>query len=155
MIAPGQPLAISSSGGPDVGAFQSSLSIPAPIQITSPLSAGMLITQYQPFRITWTNGTPDAVVRMRITARTPGGGGRICEAAAIASAGEVTLPMFGSPNQLSLPTGPSEDAEIAIRVEPRNAQIQTFSVPGLKQGGTHSWRYENRYRDVKIRASVP
>ena len=95
------------------------------------------------------NGSPDAVVRMRIAGGPIGTEECICRAAA--TAGELTLPMrdIGG-GRLAFQLPPSDRAEVFVTVEPRKAQVQTFSAPGLTQGGRHEWGYEYRFLGLKI-----
>jgi len=63
---------ISAAGGPDVGPFQSSLSIPAPIEITTPLPPGTALSTHQPIRVAWNKGSSASLVTLRVEILYPG-----------------------------------------------------------------------------------
>ncbi len=135
-------------GGPKVGAFQTGVSIPPPIEITTPLPPGTLIPNNQPFRLTWRNGSADAVVCMRLAAPNPVSEPSV-SCVAYASEGEVTVGISGSGDRLYFPLPPGE-AYIVVTVSPRAGQVQSFSAPGLTQGGKHEWSYEYRFYGLRI-----
>jgi len=141
-------------GGTEVGAFQASLTIPAPIEISTPLLPGTAIPADQPFRVTWTGGSPNAVVRMQLISEDSPGTGSGCEVLVPASAGQLTLsPMaivgVGSPPPLRLPVAARQTARVIITVTPRSAT--TFPAPGLTREGAHEWIYEYRFTGLRIR----
>jgi hypothetical protein len=138
------------AGGPSVGAFRTGISIPAPIEITTPLPPGTRIPYLQPFRLTWRNGSPDALVRMKIVSPYPYGEPSL-DCTALASDGEMTLGLIG-PDPPRLPVLPSENAYLIVTVSPRAGQVQTFSAPGLTLGGKHEWSYEYRFYNLRIRS---
>jgi uncharacterized protein (TIGR03437 family) len=138
-------------GGPKVGAFQTGISIPPPIEITTPLPPGTLIPNNQPFRLTWRNGSADAVVCMRLAAPNPVSEPTV-SCVAYASDGEVTVGMLSSGDRLYFPLPPSDNAYLVVTVSPRAGQVQSFSAPGLTQGGKHEWSYEYRFYGLRIRS---
>jgi len=148
----GRDVRVSAAGGADVGAFQAGLSIPAPIQITTPLPPGTLIPYTRPFRVTWTNGTADAVVRVWLNQRIPDGEEGGVECAALASDGEATIGLIQEFGTWVLPVLalPANNAEVIIRVSPRAGQVRTFSAPGLTRDGRHEWLYEYRFKGLRI-----
>jgi len=137
------------AGGFDVGAFQSSLSFPAPIEITSPLSPGTTISTLQPFRVTWNKGGPGSLIRLRVTSTDAAGGQRFCDCAASASDGRVELGLLDLGNGPRLPLGPSDSVEVVITMTPGEGQAQSFSAPGLAVG-THDWSYEYVFKGLSI-----
>jgi hypothetical protein len=146
------PVRVVAAGGTNVGAFQTGISIPPPIEITTPLPPGTLIPNNQPFRLTWKSGTAEAVVRMRIAyTYYQGFAESACECVALASEGELTLGMLSSGDRPYFPL-PSGDAYIVVTVTPRAGQVQSFSAPGLTQGGKHEWSYEYRFYGLRIRS---
>jgi uncharacterized protein (TIGR03437 family) len=139
---------VTGGGGPSVGPFETAVSIRPPIEITTPLPPGLAIPVGRPFRLTWSNGTADALVRMRIVAPYSYGEPSI-DCTAPASDGEMTLGLIDSAYP-RLPIGPSANAYIIVTVSPRAAQVQGFSAPGLTRGGTHEWSYEYRFYGLRI-----
>jgi len=145
----GRDVRVAAAGGAGVGVFHTGLSIPAPIQITTPLPPGTVIRNTQPFRVTWINGTADAVVRMRLIAHIPDGEEPGCEATVLASDGEASIGLLpASTPYFPLPN--NNYAEVIIRVSPRAGQVQTFSAPGLTREGRHEWLYEFRFKGLRI-----
>jgi hypothetical protein len=139
-------------GGPEVGAFQASLQIPPPIEITTPLPPGTVIPQTQPFRVTWTGGSPDGLVRVRLasypTPITESSTG--CSAAASSGACTVELIRPFPDRPAVLPVIPSDDVRVTVIVGPGAGRVQTFSAPGFTREGTHEWRYEYRFTGLRI-----
>jgi uncharacterized protein (TIGR03437 family) len=151
-VQPGS-VQVEGAGGPEVGVFQSSLPIPPPIEITTPLTPGTVIPADQPFRLTWTGGSPDAVVRMWLISEDAPGTGSGCQVLAPASDGQLTLatmPRDGPGSPLRLPVAARQTARVIVTVMPR--QAATFSAPGLTREGTHEWTYEYRFTGLRIRA---
>lgn len=143
---------VEAAGGPEVGAFQASLTVPAPIEITTSLAPGTVIPYDQPFRVAWTGGSPDAVVRIQLISEDQPGTGTGCEAVVPANDGEYTISLrrlSGPDSPLSLPVLPRQTARVIITVTPR--QATTFSAPGLTRAAAHEWTYEYRFTGLRIR----
>jgi len=136
-----------------VGAFQASLTIPAPIEITTPLSPGTVIPYNQPFRVTWTGGSPDALVRIQLISENVGQGiGTGCGVSVPASDGQYTVgleQLMGPRGPMTLPVPPRDTARVIITVIPR--QAITLSAPGLTREAAHEWVYEYRFTGLQIR----
>lgn len=146
-------LKVEAAGGPEVGAFQAGLPIPAPIEITTPLAPGTVIPRDQPFRVAWTGGRPDALVRVQLISEDRPGTGTGCYGLVLASDGQYTMPLireFGPDSPLVLPVRTRETVRVIVTVIPR--QATTFAVPGLTRDATHEWRYEYRFTGLKFRA---
>jgi len=79
------------AAGGSVGAFQTGITIPPPIQITTPLSPGTTIPNDQPFTVRWTGGSPDALVRMQVISENIPNTGDGCECSALVSDQQVTM----------------------------------------------------------------
>jgi hypothetical protein len=128
---------LSAAGGADIGAFQANLSLPSPIQITTPLSPGTAISWTKPFRLDWSGGTPDEVVTVRMV----NGSNAYFQGFAAADKGTVTLtPFYLSPSMgYGFPIPPNNPLRIEVLVTP--AQQQTFGAPTLSQPGTQNWTY--------------
>jgi len=141
-------LRLTGAGGASIGPFETALSIPPPIEITTPLPPGTLIPNNRPFRLTWKNGSADALVRMRIVGPWPYGEPSI-DCTALATDGELTLGLVGHPYPY-LPPRESDRAYVIVTVTPRATQVRTFSAAGLSLGGTHDWSYEYRFYGLKI-----
>lgn len=140
---------VSAAGSAAVGAFDTALSIPTPVQVTTRLSPGSVISSRQPFELTWTGGDASSVVRMRlISAATPFSSEVSCECAALASEGRLSLGLLTGPTRFPLPA--TENAQVIVTMEPRGTNLQTFAAPGLTLGGLHDWTFEYRFADLKI-----
>jgi hypothetical protein len=147
----GGAVQVAAAGGADVGAFEARLSIPPPIQITTPLAPGTVIRNRQPFRLTWTNGTPEAVVRMSLTVHLGQYAAGSIGHTVLASDGEITIGLIdvgGGASAFPLP--PNDDTELVVTVSPRAGQVHTFTAPGLTREGRHEWAYEYRFRGLTI-----
>ncbi len=144
---------VSGAGGADVGAFESTVHIPAPIELTSSFPPGRNISSSRPLTVTWRGGAPDTLVRLRVISRLALRGQRpealVAECLAWASAGSITLPTTGTQfPSIGLPS--SAAAEIVVSVSAEGEQVQRFSARGLTLGGRHGWRYEFRFGGLTI-----
>ena len=146
----GGPVSVSTAGEADVGAFQTELSFPTPIQITTPLSPGTIFSENQPFQVTWESDGLDAIVRMKLIHPIPDASEQYCECAALASDHIVTLPLrpSGIGNTFLLPLLPGTNDRVVISVTP---PATTFSTPGLTQQATHTWTYEYNFGNLTFR----
>jgi uncharacterized protein (TIGR03437 family) len=135
--------AIAGSGGTDVGAFTDSLTVPAPIQITTPLSPGTVIPLDKTFTVQWVDGKPDQTVRVRV--RSNSVFGNECECVAAGSDGRVDLGLISVGYGSVFPVVPAPD-EVVVTVEP--AALRLIPVPGLSLGATHSWKYTFRFEGL-------
>lgn len=144
------PLSVAAAGGADVGAFQTAIALPSPMQITTPLSPGTTFSMGDPFRVSWAGGSADAIVRMQVIHTYPDGSAQYDECAALASDGSVTLPLepVGPHFERYLPIQPGDDNRVVIIVSPR--QAAAFSAPGLTQPGTQDWTYEYHFTGLKF-----
>jgi hypothetical protein len=142
---------VEAPGGAEIGPFQTGLRIPRPVEITTSLLPGTLISDRQPFRVTWTGGDPDAVVSMQLISQNPGQEfGLGCECRALASDGQVTMGLVSIGGGVyRLPVLARDIARVIITVTPR--QATTFSAPGLTREATHAWAYEYRFTGLQIR----
>jgi hypothetical protein len=140
-------LQVAGAGGSGVGQFETSLSMPPQIQVTRSLEPGTIIGRTMPFRVTWTGGNSDSIVRMRVIANLPRYESIGYECTALASDGHATLDVYGQPALLPLP--PRDDVEVVLIVLPR--KTETFSAPGLTRDGRHEWTYEYHFQGLKIR----
>lgn len=141
------------AGGPEVGSFQASLQIPPPIEITTALPPGTVIPQTQSFRVTWTGGSPDALVRVRLASYPTPITESAIECSAPASSGACTVELIRPfpDGPAVLPVIPSDDVRVTVIVGPGAGRVQTFSAPGFTREGTHEWSYEYRFTGLKIR----
>jgi hypothetical protein len=135
-------VSVSTAGGADVGAFQTALSFPPPIRITTPLSPGTVFSENQPFQVTWESGGLDAIVRMKLIYPIPNASDEYCECAALASDQSVTIGVVpsGIGNTFILPIEGGTNNRVVITITPPLAT--TLPAPGLTQQATHSWTYE-------------
>jgi hypothetical protein len=151
-VRPGA-IQVEAAGGPEVGAFQASLTVPAPIEITTTLAPGTVIAYDQPFRVAWTGGDPDALVGVQLISEDTPGTGSGCAVLVPVSDGEYTMPLrrlSGPDSPLRLPVQPRQTARVIITVTPK--QATTFSAPGLTREATHEWTYEYRFTGLRIRS---
>lgn len=151
-LQPGS-LQIAGAGSSTVGAFQSAILYPQPIHITTTLVPGTMLSSVQPFRVEWTGGTSDAVVRIQLVSTIPYSPPQSSnwEFAALASAGSATLPLMELlPGRFSLPVIPSDQMSVIVRVSPLT-NAGTFTASGLTRPATHDWEYEYRFTGLSMR----
>jgi uncharacterized protein (TIGR03437 family) len=149
-IRPGA-VEVEAAGGTDVGAFRSSVNIPAPIQITTPLAPGTTIPYDRPFQVSWTGGSPDTVAQVKLISEDEPGTGSGCHIYVPATEGQVTFGLVdsglpGNPRRLSVQ--PRATARVIVTVTSRPPAV--FSAPGLTREATHEWSYEFRFTGLKI-----
>jgi uncharacterized protein (TIGR03437 family) len=141
---------VKGSGGKDVGAFETSVSIPTPIQ-PSAYPAGTRIPCCGSFgwpHFTWTGGDDSSWVRVGMyTPIAPpvkvAQGDWLHERDELASRGEAG---FGVTTYSGLPQ--SANAELTITQDA--VTPVTFSAPGLTQGGLHRWVYRWRFTGLVV-----
>ncbi|MDQ2950156.1 MAG: hypothetical protein M3Y27_30170 [Acidobacteriota bacterium] len=140
------PFTISGTSGKDLGAFQSTLTLPPypPISITTDLSPGSVLPSGRAFTVSWTGGRAGDIVHMQTIVGVPTSFG-YCECTASAASGSVTLPVQPA-GPIRLPIiGDRSDVEVRILVESEGDQIQNLAIPGLTQGAQYRWVYEWRF----------
>ncbi|MCC6389658.1 MAG: hypothetical protein IT167_03565 [Bryobacterales bacterium] len=141
---------VKGSGGRDVGAFETSVSIPSPIQPSS-YPAGTRVPccgVYGWPHFTWTGGDDASWVRVGMyTPIAPpvkvAQGDWLQERDALASKGQAG---FGVTKYSGLPE--SANAELTITQDA--VTPVTFSAPGLTQGGLHRWVYRWRFTGLVV-----
>ncbi len=146
-------LQITAAGSSAIGAFQSSITYPQPIHVTTALAPGTILSSVQPFRLEWTGGTSDAVVRVQLVSTIPFSPPQntYWEFAALANAGSATLPLMELlPGRFSLPVNPSDQMSVIVRVSPLT-NAGTFTATGLTSLATHDWEYEYRFTGLSMR----
>ncbi len=135
---------VASTGGAEVGAFQSSLSIGSDIQISTILAGKTFSITSTPIAINWTGGAPNTWVTLTLVNHLgPYDIGIYTQA----QAADGTLRLGGTPQFLGY-TGPNW--EIVVEVTPDPSSIPTFSASGLTLGGRHSWKYTHRFEGVVL-----
>jgi hypothetical protein len=157
-IAPGQ-YTVSALGQVQ---FQGTLTIPPPIQITSPLTQGTQISVSHNFVINWTNGTPGELVRMRLVANNGLFNG-VDTAYVDASSGTFTFSPIctGNPIQtggngvycaLGFFMTPGSTAKMSVEVEllPSLGYANAVSAQGLTQGVQLSWMYRYVFNGLSL-----
>jgi uncharacterized protein (TIGR03437 family) len=128
---------IAASGGPDVGAFSASASVPPAISITNPPSPGSALTL--PYQLTWTGGDSNSVIDVQLRVSTSQGL-FVLELAPRATAGELTIPAsLGFP--MSLIPVPHGRVELVVTQGTQRQEMAYFSAPGLSLGGEQLWSY--------------
>jgi len=148
-------LAVAGEGRADVGPFETRVSIPPPIEVSTSLPPGTVIPYQRPFTVTWRGGDPDSVVRLRvITRRSPIGDlywfHYWYECPAAATQGRVTLDVSSDGPRFHLPVERSDDVEVVLSVGPKDPEGERFSVRGLARGGRHHWSYLYRWGQLRI-----
>jgi uncharacterized protein (TIGR03437 family) len=141
----GGTLTVSADGGTNVGPFQTSMAVGAPIQITSEFPAGTYVDLSQPFVVTWQGGDPNSVVTVRLIAHYFLYDSFL-KAQAYASVGSITMQPMPNPvnGQIlyTLPIVPSSNVEVIVDVSPDPTKPLMFASPGLTLGGFLNWDYE-------------
>ena len=137
---------VAASGGADFGPFQADVFFPPPIQITTPLSPGTVVSKVRSFQLAWTGGTADVIVRVRLA--TSYG---YYQSAVLGDAGSATLPVryyqYGDREVPLFPIELSEPLRVEVWVSP--VQPPTFAAPGLREPGTHNWTYKYSFTGLK------
>ena len=134
---------VRAAGGEDIGAFESSVSLPPPIQLTTEFPPGSFIDKEQSLTVTWDGGQEGSLVTLDVRgSRLPFVRDRaVCVARA--EDGQVTLGlMFGKIPVLG------DEIEIIVRQFPDNDQVPLVEAGGLTLGGRHAWAYEFRFGDL-------
>jgi uncharacterized protein (TIGR03437 family) len=146
-IQPGK-FEVSGSGGPDVGAFTSSIQIGSPITIESALP-GLVVRNDQPFTVYWSGGDPGTWVALSLVSHDPYNPIDVIRTDyARTTDGSITMsPAGGPPASMGIPTGP---IEIIVRVFPDPSEVQPFSAPGLSLGGVQTWEYTYRFEGAML-----
>jgi len=157
ILAPGAvqpgPIQVQSAGGADVGAFQSTLSIPPAIKITTSLVPGTSFSIGQPLRIAWTGGDANSLVVLLID--QPVGDSAFIEihnrVSALGNAGEVILQTVQTGQTPPRLAGviPGDNVTITVIVIPASGKGASFSAPGLPIGHLN-WEYRYIFKGLKI-----
>lgn len=148
-IRPGG-MPVASSGGADIDAFQTQFILPEPIRITTPLSRFQAISFTTPFTISWTGGTPDLQVRVRLGDDYGRADGAYYERWTTADKGTLTLTPTKSGNLVYFPgvtTTPGEPMSVTVIVSPV-AQDQSFTLPGFDEPVVQNWTYVFSFNDM-------
>ncbi len=111
-------------GGPDIGAFQASITFPAQPTLTSPANA-TTVTRSAGMTVTWSGASPDTYVTILVDSPT-NNGPFLASCTAPGGAGTFTIPPYVL---LALP--PSPNAGIVLK--PANAVVP-FTATGLSIG---------------------
>jgi uncharacterized protein (TIGR03437 family) len=131
---------IMSNGGADVGSFTTTMTIPAPIQITTDLSPGTAFLtggtpvpgrDNKPLIVRWQGGEPNSVVIVEFSIP----GGQPIQYSMPASEGEA------NPG----PIGWAGGLEIVVTQTPDPTRLEHFQASGLTLGGWQVWSYEFRF----------
>jgi hypothetical protein len=139
---------VHASGGKDIGAFETSVTIPPPIQPNA-YPPGFRIPAYQLLggrpRFEWSGGDDRSWVRVGVLSRPvkAGRGDWLKEHDAPAQNGSlrmITLDFFG--------LVPAAEAELTF-TQDAVAPV-TFEAPGLTKGGLHRWVYRWRFKGVVV-----
>jgi hypothetical protein len=135
---------VSTVGGADVGPFESSIQIGAPIQVTGSYPPGTGISSRGSFTVMWSGGDGDELVRITL----------ISHLFQLDSLLTTTVPatahsftFTGAVNNF-LPIQTSDNAELVFEVLPKLPA--TFSAKGLTLGGYFNWEYKYRFTGLKI-----
>jgi len=137
---------VSASGGADVGAFQSTVQIGAPIQVVTALASRVLHNSDPPLQIQWTGGDANSWVTVRLVGHFGGHDYSPSAWAARASDGQIAIqgatngPGFGI-------LGP---AELVIEVTPDPSQVSLITAPNLSLGGRAQWKYSYYFEGVLV-----
>ena len=147
-IAPGQ-YTVSASGSVQ---FQGTVTIPPPIQITTPLTPGTQVSVSNNFVINWTGGAPGELVRLRLVAND-GLFNSVDTAYVDAAAGTFTFspictgnpPPMGSGRFCTfgvlMQPGPTGTLSVEVELLPSSGYANAVTAQGIKQGIQLSWMY--------------
>jgi uncharacterized protein (TIGR03437 family) len=147
-IAPGQ-YTVSASGPVQ---FQGTVTIPSPIQITTPLTPGTQVSVSNNFVINWTGGAPGELVRLRLVAKD-GLFNSVDTAYVDAVAGSFTFSPVCMGNPPPMGSGrfctfgvlmqPGSTGNVSVEVEllPSSEYANAMSAQGITQGVQISWMY--------------
>jgi uncharacterized protein (TIGR03437 family) len=145
-IQPGS-FTVSAGGGADVGAFQSTIQIGSPIQVTTALAGATLVANGQPITINWTGGDPNAWVTLKLVGHAGPYDFYPFAWVARASDGSLSIKGLPYPSPGFAILGP---VDVVMEVVPDPSQVQILSVPGLSLGGTAQWKYTYRFEGATV-----
>ena len=128
-IQPGS-FTVSAKGGADVGAFQSTVQIGAPIEVVTALAARVLNSQ-QPLQIQWTGGDANSWVTVKLVGHLGPYDYYRYAWVARASDSQITIQDAGP-----FGYGIAGPVDIVIEVVPDPSQVSPFAASGLSLGGT-------------------
>jgi uncharacterized protein (TIGR03437 family) len=138
---------IASSGGADVGAFQSSVQIGSPIKVTTALAGVTLnccTNAPSPFTITWTGGDSNSWVTLEMLGHYGPYDHYPLKWVARASDGQITIQGAGLGFAIAGPV------DIVMEVVPDPSTVPTFSTTGLSLGGRAFWKYTYIFQGVLV-----
>ncbi len=134
---------ITASGSPV--AFQGTMVVSAPIQIQTALPSGTVISQFNPFTVTWTGGVSGDLVKITVVTHA-GGLGTSMYAYADAAAGSFTF----NPSCQSSPSSgkfctfyipPSGNVQVIVEQSPGSANTAAFQASGITTNVQATWTY--------------
>ena len=137
---------VAASGGADIGAFQATVNIGAPIQVVTALAGRILHSQGPPFTITWTGGDPNSWVTLKLVAHFGPEDYFPFAWVTRASNGKLTIQGFPKPIGFAI-GGP---VEMIMEVVPDPADTPVIAVPGLSLGARNWWKYTYRFEGVLV-----
>jgi uncharacterized protein (TIGR03437 family) len=146
-------VAVGGSGG--VGAFQTSLDVGPPIQITSPFPVGKKLDFITPITVNWTGGDSSELVTVRIIKK-----GLLSDSYVTCSALGSDGTMTWQPLRVPIPGGNgatepyavfsgSGEIQVIVDVGPV-ASSGSFSASGITLGGSKTWSYEYRFTGLTL-----
>jgi len=144
---------ITGQGGPQMGSFQSVVTIPAPVEIATELPPGSILPCDQPLEIRWTRGDDSSWVE--VTLRRRGGDEYPDGAASLNAPGSTGLLTIQKTNGFTPPPPAlsgfcGSEVDVIVTQIPHAATISEFSADGLTLGGRHTWKYEFRFEDLRV-----
>ena len=141
---------VSSAGGKNVGAFQSTLNVGSDIQVTSQYPKGSQVDGLSTITVNWTGGQAGEVATISIvehqfpydfivTSQFPAAGGTA-----------YIFPTYNTSTNYPVVAiiQMSPDIEIVLDVGPDPSQPRTISASGLTLGAQVNWVYEYRFTDL-------
>ena len=135
---------VSATGGADVGAFETIVEMPPPIDLTTNVPPGTVIPRNGPVLAEWTGAQSGSVVRMKLIVRVGSPYPRAWHMTTV-HATDAKL-SWGFSETFAPPPG---RAEVSVFLEPET--FSTFQAEGLTLGGQHVWEYEYRFTDLRVR----
>jgi uncharacterized protein (TIGR03437 family) len=137
---------VTSGGGPDVGAFDTSVAIPAPVVFTQAPAAGSTLTL--PYQLSWTGGDARSIISIQLRI-TNGDFTSTLGFTEKASAGSFTIPaapLLGPGGPIIIPSG---NTELIISQNSAAPGAGAFTATGLTEGAEHLWSYKWDFKNLQ------
>jgi len=123
---------LAATASADIGSFNSSMTIPAPLSVNSYSISGSTLSQSQPLSITWTSPDPEGLVAVEIqSSDTTQGLFGLALCTAVSGDGQITIDID---TLRQLPASTGGNAQIAAYFSPNAKRTGMFTASGLDLG---------------------